>query len=69
MARRNNGGCIGALIMLLFWILNKLIEFIVESLEDKSPSVIRGVNTFLFIVVVLEVIVCIYMLFELGWIK
>lgn len=67
MARRNNGGCIGALIMLLFWILNKLIEFIVESLEDKSPNVIRKVNTFLLIVFVLEIIICAYVLSELGW--
>lgn len=67
MARRNNGGCIGALIMLLFWILNKLIECIVESLEDKSPNVIRKVNTFLLIVFVLEIIICAYVLSELGW--
>lgn len=68
MSRRNNGGCIGALLALLFWILNKLVEFIVDSLEDKSPDIVKNVNTFLLVVLVIEVVACIYIASLLGWI-
>ena len=67
MSRRNNGGCVGALVLFMFWILNKLIEFIVDSLEDKSPNVIKGVNILLLVALVIEVIACIYIVSLLGW--
>ena len=58
MARANDGGCFAALIELVFRLLNKIIEFIVELISKGSRTTIKIINTFFLIVLLCEIIIC-----------
>ncbi|WP_302560944.1 hypothetical protein [Phocaeicola sartorii] len=68
MARRENGGCIGAAVLFLFWILEKIVEAIIKYLGKKSRATVKIVNIVLLVLLTGEIIACFWIAYLIGWI-
>lgn len=60
------GGCLVALLLLLYWIIAKIIEVTVIYLEKKSYSTIRNFNACLLLVLIGELVACYWIISLLG---
>lgn len=60
MARANDGGCFAELIELVFRLLNKIIEFIVELISKGSRTTIKIINTFFWLYCYVRLLFVIY---------
>ena len=54
--RTRGGGCLEPIVLGVLWLLEKLIEFIIQKIWNKSEGFIRNLNIFLIMIILCEVI-------------